>query len=128
MSTVHCNTVQTSSGGPVTLTKQAAAKVIFSMNLNSGTYMDITSGGISSECLNISSGTDAGTGLPRGNLTNAMNNKQYIWTESCWASNNLQNLDVTTSTTSLISFQQHDADSSNDIDALGCSTIFGDLA
>lgn len=128
MSTLKADTIQSTGGGAATLTKQAAAKVTFSMNLSGSTYMDTAAGGISSQCLNISSGTDAGTGLPRGNLTNAMNNKQYIWTESCWASNNLQNLDVTTSTTSLISFQQHDADTSNDIDAMGCSTIFGDLA
>jgi len=113
---------------PVELTKQVAAKVTFSMNLSSDTYMDTAGGAISSQCLNISSGTDAGTGLPRGNLTNAMNNKQYIWTEGMWATNNNQNLDVTPSTTSIIAFQQRDADTSNAIDGFGCSAVFGDLA
>ena len=76
MSTVHCNTIQTSSGGAVTLTKQAAAKVTFGMNLRSSTSMDLATNAISTECLNISSGTDAGTGLARGNITNAMQNTQ----------------------------------------------------
>ena len=128
MSTVHCNTVQTSSGGAVTLTKQAAAKVTFNMNLRSSTTMDIATNAISTECLNISSGTDAGTGLARGNLTNAMQNKQYIWTEGTLAGNNTNNLDVGVATTSLIPFQQKDADTSNSVDAIGCSAVFGDLA
>jgi hypothetical protein len=90
--------------------------------------MDIATNAISTECLNISSGTDAGTGLARGNLTNAMQNKQYIWTEGTLAANNTHNLDVGVATTSLIPFQGHDADSGNDSDLIGCSAVFGDLA
>lgn len=128
MSTVHCNTVQTSSGGAVTLTKQAAAKVTFGMNLRSSTSMDLATNAISTECLNISSGTDAGTGLARGNITNAMQNKQYIWVEGCIAANNVSNLDIGVATTSLIPFQQHDADTGNDSDVMSYAAVFGDLA
>ncbi len=128
MSTLKADTIQSTGGGAATLTKQAAAKVTFNMNLRSSTTMDIATDAISTECLNISSGTDAGTGLARGNLTNAMQNKQYIWTEGTLAGNNTNNLDVGVATTSLIPFQQKDADTSNSADAIGCSAVFGDLA
>jgi hypothetical protein len=128
MSTLKADTIQSTGGGAVTLTKQAAAKVTFNMNLRSSTTMDIATNAISTECLNISSGTDAGTGLARGNLTNAMQNKQYIWTEGTLAANNTHNLDVGVATTSLIPFQGHDADSGSDSDLIGCSAVFGDLA
>jgi len=105
-----------------------SAKVLFNMNLRSDATMDIANNGISVECLNISSGTDSGTGLARGNITNAMQNKQYIWTEGSLAANNNMNLDVGVATTSLIAFQQKDADSSDSADQIGCSAVFGDLA
>jgi len=128
-SLLNVDTIADKAGsGPVGLTKQAAAKVTFNMNLRSDTTMDIVNNAISTECLNVSSGTDAGTGLARGNLTNAMQNKQYIWTEGTLAANNTHNLDVGVSTTSLIAFQGHDADSGSDSDLIGCSAVFGDLA
>ena len=68
-----------------------SAKVTFNMNLRSSTTMGIVTNGISSECLNISSGTDSGTGLSRGNITNAMQNTQYIWVAGSLAANNTQN-------------------------------------
>lgn len=64
MSTVHCNTVQTSSGGPVTLTKQAAAKVFVVAD-----YSDFSIG----TSLNVSSVTDRGTGLGTVISTNGFN-------------------------------------------------------
>ena len=128
-SVLNVDTIAAKDGtSPVGLTKQAAAKVTFNMNLRSDTTMDIVNNAISTECLNVSSGTDAGTGLARGNLTNAMQNKQYIWTEGTLAANNTHNLDVGVSTTSLIAFQGHDADSGSDSDLIGCSAVFGDLA
>jgi len=128
-SVLNVDTIADKAGtGPVALTKQAAAKVTFNMNLRSDTTMDIVNNAISTECLNVSSGTDAGTGLARGNLTSAMQNKQYIWTEGTLAANNTHNLDAGVSTTSLIAFQGHDADSGSDSDLIGCSAVFGDLA
>jgi hypothetical protein len=128
MSTLKADTIQSTSGGAATLTKQAAAKVTFGMNLRSSTSMDLATNAISTECLNISSGTDAGTGLARGNITNAMQNKQYIWVEGCIAANNVSNLDIGVATTSLIPFQQHDADTGNDSDVMSYAAVFGDLA
>jgi hypothetical protein len=69
MSTVHCNTVQTSSGGPVTLTKQSAAKVWFNYN-GSGTiaYRD---------SFNCASLTDHATGDHSVNFTSSMTSDDY---------------------------------------------------
>ena len=131
MSELRVNTLKDASGNNTVATSdinQGAAKVVFGMNLRSSTTMDIATNAISSETLNISSGSDEGTGDIHGNLTNAMQNKQYIWTEGTLAANNTNNLDVGVSTTSLIAFQGHDTDSISDSDLIGCSTVFGDLA
>jgi len=129
MSTLKADTIQSTGGGAATLTKQSAAKTLFCMNIHaSTTYHGVAAGSISSQTFNISSGTDAGTGLIRGSLTNAMGSLQYVWSEGCLASNNLCNLDVGVSTTSLLASQQHDADTGNDIDVIGCTIAYGDLA
>jgi hypothetical protein len=127
MSTLRADTIQNTSGGAVTLTKQSAAKVLFCMNLST-TFLTVPNNSLSTQTLNVSSGTDAGTGLARGNLTNAMNALDYIWAEGIKAANNTANLDVGVATTSLIPFQMHDADTSSDTDQLSCATVFGDLA
>ena len=109
--------------------QQGLAKASFCMNIHaSTTYHGVAEGSISSQTFNISSGTDAGTGLIRGSLTNAMGSLQYVWTEGCLAANNLCNLDVGVSTTSLLASQQHDADTGSDIDVIGCTVAYGDLA
>lgn len=130
MSELRTDTITASDGtSPVTLTKQSAAKTLFCMNVHaSTTYHGVAAGSISSQTFNISSGTDAGTGLIRGSLTNAMGSLQYVWSEGCLAANNLCNLDVGVSTTSLLASQQHDADTGNDIDVIGCTVAYGDLA
>ena len=72
MSTVHCNTVQTSSGGPVTLTKQAAAKAWSKLN-GTGTISLYGSFGISSVA-------DNGTGDYTHTMTSAMSDANYSHT------------------------------------------------
>ena len=120
----------TSEGGAATMQlQQGLAKASFCMNIHaSNTYHGVAAGSISSQTFNISSGTDAGTGLIRGSLTNAMGSLQYVWTEGCLASNNLCNLDVGVSTTSLLASNQFDADTGNAIDVIGCTVAYGDLA
>jgi len=65
MSTVHCNIIQTSSGGPVTLTKQSAAKAWASVQKYSSNISIFDS-------LNVSSGVDDGVGLTTLNWSNNM--------------------------------------------------------
>jgi|TARA_R100000030_G_C3230434_1_gene118130 hypothetical protein len=71
MSTLHANTIQTSSGGPVTLTKQGAAKAIFSV-AHDGTSITDTSGAI-----NTSSLTDNATADRTIHWTNNITNRIY---------------------------------------------------
>ena len=69
MSTLKADTIQNTSGGAVTLTKQSAAKAwsIFDQ-VNSNTIDD---------SFNISTITDRGTGSIYGNYTNSMSSVNY---------------------------------------------------
>lgn len=69
MSTLQANTIQTSSGGPVTLTGQTAAKAWWSLN-GTGTIAGRGS-------FNVSSYDDVGTGVYDANYTNAMADGNY---------------------------------------------------
>ena len=72
MSKLHTNTVETSSGGAVTLTKQAAAKGHINFN---GTGTPATR-----DSLNFSTITDSGTGIYEIAYTNNMGNANYTVT------------------------------------------------
>ena len=65
MSTLHANTIETSSGGPVTLTQANTSKAWMGngTNHNDGAGID--------QSLNVSSQSDEGTGKYHYNLTNA---------------------------------------------------------
>jgi len=73
MSTVHCNTVQTSSGGAVTLTKQTTAKAHGVFDMSNNTTPD---------SFNIASFTDRATGCLYGNYTNSMSSASHTVTGS----------------------------------------------
>jgi len=66
MSTLHTNTVETSSGGAVTLTKQSAAKMQYGF---SGSDAAIR------QSLNVASTTDNGTGQYLVNVSSAFANQ-----------------------------------------------------
>ncbi len=68
MSKIVTNTIETSTGGPVTLTKQAAAKVYIRRDFNN----DATD-----SSLNISSATDNGLGDETMNISSAMSAATY---------------------------------------------------
>ena len=69
MSTVHCNTVQTSSGGPVTLTKQSAAKA----------WIDVAQGAASiNDSFGISSLDDDSTGAFGIHVINNFANAYHV--------------------------------------------------
>ena len=70
MSTLHTNTVETSSAGPVTLTKQAAAKLFVNFN---GTGTPAIR-----DTLNVSTLTDNGTGDYRLNYATNFANVNYV--------------------------------------------------
>jgi hypothetical protein len=69
MSTVHCNTIQTSSGGAVTLTKQSAPKAHTQLDQVSTTELNGS--------FNFSSVTDDGPGLADLFFTNNFSDNSY---------------------------------------------------
>jgi len=69
VSTIKVDTVQSTGGGAVTLTKQTAAKFFF--NLNAETFA------LTSNTFNITSATDSGTGNHSTAITNAMSDAIY---------------------------------------------------
>lgn len=71
MSTLHANTVETSSGGPVTLTQQAASKAHLNFNMTGAPAIR--------DSLNFSSITDGGTGIMTAVYTNNMGNANYTY-------------------------------------------------
>jgi hypothetical protein len=73
MSTLHCNTVETSSGGAVTLTNQSATKGWLRYNQQTPAITD---------SFNISSVTDSSSGLFVANLSSAMSDGNYPCTVS----------------------------------------------
>ncbi len=128
-SVLNVDTIAAKDGtSPVALTKQLAPKAVFGMNLSSTTYAGVTQNSLPSNTLNISSGTDAGTGDAHGNYTTNMAGLENVYPDGIIAANNTQNVDIGVTTTSLLATQQHDADSSSDINSYGFTLVFGDLA
>ena len=66
MSTLKANTIQNTSGGAVTLTKQSAAKAFHGYGDQAGGSLNANS-----KTINISSYVDSGTGRSRLNITSA---------------------------------------------------------
>jgi len=71
MSTLKADTIQNTSGGAVTLTNQAAAKVFLYAQQRTATVE-------SKNSLNVSSWNDDGSGKSTTNITNAMSGTDYI--------------------------------------------------
>lgn len=122
MSTVHCNTVQTSSGGAVTLTKQHAAKSWLQ-------YNQVTPAVTGS--FNISTVTDTGAGDFTPNFSSAMSALIY----SVPVTSGMLNTDASgrigesnpTNTSSYQVTTTNSAGTKADHTGNSCST-FGDLA
>ena len=128
-SVLNVDTIAAKDGtSPVALTKQVAPKAVFGMNLASSTYAGVATNQLPSNTLNIASGTDAGTGDAHGNYTTNMAGLENVYPDGIIAANNTQNVDIGVTTTALLATQQHDADSSSDVDTYGFTLVFGDLA
>ena len=125
MSTVKADTIQSTSGGAATLTKQHAAKAWCHLNATTFAILD---------SFNNSAATDDGTGLATFNLTSAMNNDDFAYAVSRNGSTNTSNrfnVEQTAQTTSSISISTKFGNTSGF--ALGdagsvCSVLHGDLA
>ena len=141
MSTLRANTVETKTGGPVTLTKQGAAKCIFSVQ-SDGAAINNTSGGI-----NTSSLIDNNPGDRTLSWTNNITSRTYIcnfdntgWTNDIYdrtalvyhnfTTDGVAGMDtrtgMLTSSVRFISFYEGPARSVYDYDNFG--VVHGDLA
>jgi hypothetical protein len=117
MSTLRANTVETSSRGAVTLTKQEAAKAWFHYNQSSEEVRD---------SFNTSSITDDSTGIYTNVFTNNMGNAFYGVNAGTRGNRNQFNTDTGATT----GRAYRTADSNNavaDADS-NCWTTMGDLA
>ncbi len=122
MSTLKADTIQSTSGGPVTLTKQTAAKVLLWFDGNTSNTIE--------NSFNISSVTDNATGTFYPNLTNALtSSKEIISGET--ARNGTPNLSGTGGNTQNSSSQiicLTSNTSGSETDAEFCMAAHGDLA
>ena len=126
MSTIKVDTVQSSGGGAVTLTKQQAAKAWINFD---GT----ASGAAARGSFNLASMTDSGTGLYVCNLTNAFaNTNDCAATSSASAStsgSDNRNISTTITSASAIDSRVSNAASGAVLDtAINYVSAFGDLA
>ena len=127
MSTLKADTIQNTSGGAVTLTKQSAAKALCHVSADGTT---------ASNTLNISSLDDDGSGDRGVNFTAAMGNATYI---VCLTSDDgasgaqTRQADTTngTMTSSSFDFENYFVNSSNNrtnVDSINYVAVHGDLA
>ena len=118
MSTLKADTVQSTSGGAVTLTNQEAAKA----------WVQATDAAVLSDSFNISGGTDNATGDYTYALSNNMGNNQ--WSQTCNAIHaeiaQVKNATLVTSAISVFVFSR--ADSFAAADQRNFATLHGDLA
>ena len=126
MSTIKVDTVQSSGGGAVTLTKQQAAKAWINFD---GT----ASGAAARGSFNLASMTDSGTGLYVCNLTNAFaNTNDCAATSSASAAttgSDNRNISTTITSASAIDSRTSNAASGAVLDtAINYVSAFGDLA
>jgi len=125
MSTVHCNTVQTSSGGPVTLTKQSASKAWLNYIMDTPSVVG---------SFNIASVTDEGTGHFTQNFTNSMSAVDFLGCSSNNYPDSGSALNYSSgmrdSTTSTIGFKRENSGGAgSDLTVQGNGlAVFGDLA
>lgn len=131
MSTIKVDTVQSTGGGAVTLTKQHAAKSWFIFDqVNSNTLDD---------SFNIGSITDRATGSMYGNFTNNMNTINYTVmaasspvASGSMATNNTNRSSIssadTTARSSVNIFVTNDVGSGGEDEENQQSVVHGDLA
>ena len=118
MSEIRVTTISDTAGtGPVTLTKQHAAKAWVNFN-GTGTIA-------ARDSFNVSSLTDNSTGNYNVNLTNNMSNTSYCWSG---INNTFHNATSTVLTTSSYNLQSYNSSHASEDVALFNTAIQGDLA
>jgi len=117
MSTLKADTVQSTSGGAVTLTKQHAPKVWVN-------YDGTASGAAARDSFNVSGQADNGTGDYTTSFTNSMTNDDYA---SGFGTNSAE-AEIHTLATSSIRASMLNSSGSNNDKSIVSYNISGDLA
>jgi hypothetical protein len=129
MSTLKADTIQSTSGGAATLTKQASLKMMCYYNQTGSTKHSVAADGIGTSSLNVSTVTDIATGIWAVNLTNAHSSDDIVFLGGAQATNNscTRRSDNSASASKIVT-NNNDNDSNTDTDQANyCSTV-GDLA
>ena len=122
MSTLHANTVETSSGGTVTLTKQSAAKAYCGCAATDGNGI--------SDSLNVSSQSDNGTGDYDYTVTNAFAAQMDNGAIVGMAGQHFRIIRVgaTDTTTTVFDSKLHNSNDGSAVDTSHHWAVHGDLA
>ena len=127
MSTLKADTIQSTSGGAATLTKQSAAKAWVNFNGTSTLAID--------DSFNMASVTDNGTGAYTPAVTNSMSNTDYAFSLSGREQSGgyggyigMNDSDNQTASGFQIRCRQGTSEGSGDDRAVVTTTYFGDLA
>ncbi len=122
MSTLHTNTVETSSGGAVTLTKQEAVKVRYTASYSGGSPTLEQGTGVSSFA-------DNGTGLLQVNFITSFSDAQFSCVHgSQQAVSNNATETVAARTTSLMQHNHYESGATLTDPVHMTGAMFGDLA
>ena len=117
MSTLKADTIQSTSGGAATLTKQSPAKM----------YGYSNSGATPDSSFNVASMTDNSTGNYDFNFTSSMSNALYQVSAAATGANKV-NGTSTNNTTSDVNIQVRDLGSNTLVDNYASPAVHGDLA
>jgi hypothetical protein len=130
MSELRADTITGSDGtSPVTLTKQAALRMMCFYNQVAGTRFGVAQDQVGTSSLNVSTVTDIQTGIWAANLTNAHSTNDLIFLSGAQASNNscTRRNDNGESASKIVT-NNNDNDSNNDTDQSNYCATAGDLA
>ena len=123
MSTLKADTIQNTSGGAVTLTKQSAAKAWASVDQTGTIAVD--------DSINVTSATDNSTGDYTLNYTSSFSNSNYVLTGAAGDTDyatNYRSVSAFPPTTSTTRVGVNNMSAGTSVDNYGYTTIHGDLA
>ena len=129
MSTLKADTIQSTSGGAATLTKQEALRMMCFYNQTAVTRFGVAQDQVGTSSLNVSTVTDIATGIWAANLTNAHSTNDLIFLSAAQATNNscTRRSDNGESASKIVT-NNNDNDSNTDTDQANYCATAGDLA
>ena len=127
---IRANFIEHNSAGSVDMqyVVPGVPKFFAGANQSGSTIHNVTTNSIGSESINHSSFTDQGSGYGQHNVTNNFNANDWNFYAASTHSNNTRTLHDNNSSTSIVYYEQHDADTSSLQDNMGFVMVIGVLA